>query len=152
MTIIKSPMLAEVEVSYKSKVKAADRTKVDGSAPAAKYARLAWDENTIEYREEFMMLLLNRSNDILGWVKLASGGVSGVVVDQKVIFSIALTANASGIILVHNHPSGNKAPSQADMVMTKHIISAGNILDIKVLDHLILTADSYYSFTDNGLI
>jgi len=96
------------------------------------------------------VLLLNRANRVLGFVKISEGGVSGTVVDPKKIFQIALKANASGIILAHNHPSGNTTPSASDESITAKIVAAGKFLEISVLDHLIITSEQYFSFSDEG--
>lgn len=106
----------------------------------------------MEIREEFNILLLNRANHVLGWFNVSIGGVASTVVDPKVIFSVALKCNASGIILSHNHPSGNLNPSDADLNLTKKLNSGGKLLEINILDHLILTTDRYYSFADEGML
>lgn len=102
--------------------------------------------------EEFWIILLNRANDVIKCEKVSSGGVSGTIADPKMIFKIALEHLASGIILAHNHPSGNLNPSQADKDLTKKLKAAGNSLDISVLDHLIFTDKKYYSFADEGIM
>ncbi|MCD4736515.1 MAG: JAB domain-containing protein [Bacteroidales bacterium] len=99
-----------------------------------------------------MVLCLNRANKVLGWAKIGQGGISGTVTDPKVIFQIALKANASSIILAHNHPSGNKYHSEADNKLTRKIKNAGEFMDLQILDHIILIADGYYSFADEGSI
>ena len=147
-----SPNMAEVEVKYKSKVKASDRPHILTSKDSEKILREIWDKDKIEMQEEFVLLLLNRNNKLLGWVKISSGGVNGTLCDAKIVFSIALKCLASGIILSHNHPSGSKSPSDADKVLTKNIKEAGRILDISVLDHIILTTEGYLSFSDEGLM
>ena len=106
----------------------------------------------MDYREEFLVLCLNRANKVLGFSKIGQGGISGTVADPKVIFQVALKANASSIILAHNHPSGNCKPSTNDVELTKKIQSAGKFLDLTVLDHIILSSDSYLSFADTGFI
>jgi DNA repair protein RadC len=83
---------------------------------------------------------------------VSSGGVTGAVADPKLIFTAALRVNAVSIILSHNHPSGSLKPSRADEELTQKIKGAGNFLDIKVLDHVILTSESYFSFADEGLL
>ena len=100
--------------------------------------------------EEFWILLLNRSNTIISKHQISSGGVSGTVADPKMIFKIALENLSSSIILIHNHPSGNLKPSESDKRLTKKLSDSGTILDIPVLDHLIITDSSYYSFADEG--
>lgn len=100
--------------------------------------------------EAFWIILLNKANRVIRTVSISEGGISGTVVDPKKIFKIALDHHASGIILGHNHPSGNLQPSEADQKITKKIRDAGNMLDVAVLDHLIIGNDRYYSFADEG--
>ncbi len=102
--------------------------------------------------EEFWIILLNRSNKVLSKHLISKGGQSGTIADPKIIFQTALENHASSVILAHNHPSGNLKPSQADINLTQRIISAGNLLDISILDHLIFTNDSYLSFADESLL
>jgi len=102
--------------------------------------------------EEFWIVYLNNSNKILKSAQLSKGGITGTLVDIRLAFKNALQLGAVAIILAHNHPSGNLKPSQADIVLTKKLISAGESLDIKVLDHLIITEKSYFSFADENLI
>ena len=102
--------------------------------------------------EEFWMLILNKANKVINKVKISEGGVSGTVVDPKKIYKIALDYHASSLILGHNHPSGTLCPSEADIKITDKMKSAGLMLDISVLDHLIIGGDSYYSFADEGMI
>ena len=100
--------------------------------------------------EEFWILLMNKSNHIVRKHQVSSGGVSGTIADPKMIFKVAVENLASAMILVHNHPSGNKKPSDADVQLTNKLKQAGILLDIPVLDHIIFTNDGYYSFADNG--
>ncbi|GAB3324959.1 DNA repair protein RadC [Larkinella ripae] len=102
--------------------------------------------------EEFWILLLNRANEVIRPVQISSGGVSGTIADPKLIFKHALEQLASGLILVHNHPSGNLTASQADKDLTRRLKEAGRLLDIPVLDHLIFTDRSYLSFADEGIL
>ena len=143
--------IAEIEVSYKSKVKPGDRVQITNSRASVEVLRSVWSGN-MELYEEFVILCLNRANKVLGWVKVSQGGITGTVVDSRLIFGIALKAAASSIILRHNHPSGNTKPSDEDISITKRLREAGKLLDIAVLDHVILTAESYYSFADENLI
>ena len=101
--------------------------------------------------EEFWILLLSRSNEVIRPVQISQGGVSGTVADPKLIFKHAIEHLASALILVHNHPSGNLTPSQADKDLTKRLKEAGKLLDTPVLDHLIFTDTNYFSFADEGL-
>jgi DNA repair protein RadC len=107
-----------------------------------------WDKQ----QEEFWVLLLNRANQVMQKVQASLGGVSGTVADPKIIFKVALDHLASAIILVHNHPSGNLKPSEADIRLTKKLKEAGSLLDLPVLDHLIFTDHGYYSFADEGAL
>lgn len=102
--------------------------------------------------EEFWIILLNRANSVIALRKISEGGMSGTVVDPKKIFKTALENHASGIILGHNHPSGALTPSEADQRITRKIANAGEMLEINVLDHLIITDDGFYSFADEGIM
>lgn len=144
--------IAEVELLYKSKVNPSERPKISTSSDAYQILKQAWDPNSLELCEEFKILLLNRAHKILGIYNHSKGGVSGTIADPKLIFVTALKANASGVILAHNHPSGNLQPSQSDIDLTKKCKEAGKFLDIQVLDHIILTTEKYYSMTDEGII
>ena len=103
-------------------------------------------------KEEFWVILLNRANRLIKKEQISSGGVSGTVADPKIIFKAALDQYASSIILVHNHPSGNLKPSQADISLTKKMKEVGNLLEIPVLDHIIFSDQGYLSFADEGLL
>ncbi|MGJ7030950.1 JAB domain-containing protein [Niabella hirudinis] len=145
-------VIAEVELVYRNPIPVAERPKITSSGSA--YDRLLdnWDAGRIQYLEQFKILLLNRSNHVLGIYELSSGGISGTVVDPKLVFTAALKASAVGIILAHNHPSGNLQPSLADERITRKLTEAGRLLDIEILDHLIITPDGYFSFRDQGLL
>jgi DNA repair protein RadC len=144
--------IAEVTLSYKSKVKASERPKVTSSKDAYNYFKETWNPDTIEHVEEFKILLMNRSNSVLGIMVVSKGGISGSIADIRIIFQAAIKANASGLIICHCHPSGNLNPSESDIKLTQKIKEAGNLMDIQLLDHLILTSENYYSFVDNALI
>jgi DNA repair protein RadC len=102
--------------------------------------------------EEFWIVLLNRANHVLSQCLISKGGQAGTVADPKIIFQAALENHASSIILSHNHPSGNLRPSQADINLTRKLRDAGQLLDISVLDHVIFTNASYFSFADEGML
>lgn len=102
--------------------------------------------------EEFWIVYLNNSNRIIKSTQLSKGGITGTIVDARLVFKEALLLGAVGIILVHNHPSGTLKPSQADMQLTKKLKTAGESLDIKVLDHLIITEKAYFSFADENML
>ncbi len=109
-----------------------------------------WNLNTIDFFEQFKILLLNQSNKVLGVYEVASGGISGASIDLRLVFAAALKANASSLIMIHNHPSGQILPSLADKLITQKAKEIGVILDIAVIDHLIITSESYYSFAEKG--
>ena len=144
--------VAEISISYSSIVKPSQRPKIGSSRDAYEILRDSWSEGSIEHREEFRIMLLNRMNKVLGVFLVSVGGFAGTVCDPKVVFQAALKANASSIILAHNHPSGNLKPSDADLKLTETLKKGGLLLDIAVLDHLILTEEEYLSFADKGLI
>lgn len=102
--------------------------------------------------EEFWIILMNRSNKIIDRLKISQGGISGTVTDVRLILRTALEKLASSIILCHNHPSGNQQPSDADIVITQKVKESGKLMDIALLDHIIVTDGSYYSFADEGFI
>lgn len=142
--------LPEITIKLKVKNKPAEELKITSSKDAADIARKIIDADLIEWKEEFILLCLNRANKLMGFYRVSSGGRTGTVADPKVIFTIALNSLATGIILIHNHPSGNLNPSGADNELTRKVQEAGQLLDITVMDHIILTTDSYYSYMDEG--
>lgn len=144
--------VAEIQISYNPKFKAQDRPKINQSEQAYKIFIQQWDIGKIELLEQCKVILLNRNNRVLGLAHVSQGGITGTILDPRVIFSIALKANATSIILAHNHPSGNLKPSNEDIRITKKIVESGKMLEIIVADHLIVSGDSYYSLADNCLI
>jgi len=143
-------LISEVQISYSSNIKAKDRIKITGSHDAADAFRQIWP--TYDHIEFSYMLMMNRQNQILGYHQLSKGGMTGAVVDVRVIFQVALKACCTSIIIAHNHPSGNLQCSDADRKISRQIKEAGAIMDIPLLDHLILTSDSFYSLADEGLL
>ena len=103
------------------------------------------------FHEEFWVIFLNNSSKIISKAQLSKGGITGTIVDVRLVFKLALENRATGLILCHNHPSGSLIPSDADKQITKKMKTAGEILDVKVLDHLIITESKYYSFVDEGI-
>ncbi len=144
--------VAEIQLSYKSTVKPSMRPKINRSKDAFDILRQSWDDSRLDLIEQFKVILTNRANKVLGIFEVSTGGIAGTVADPKLIFVAALKAGASGIILSHNHPSGNLNPSQADMDLTRKIKEGGKLLEISLLDHIIISSESYYSFADEGLI
>jgi DNA repair protein RadC len=102
--------------------------------------------------EEFWIMLLNRANKVMETLPISSGGLTGTVADVRMIFEHAIKSKATSIMLCHNHPSGNLSPSQLDIDLTKKLVKAGETLDVKVLDHLIIGENKYYSFADEGMM
>lgn len=144
--------VSEVEVVYKTQIKSSLRPTVSQSKEVYALLKRNWDDTKIELVEQFKILLLNRANKVLGICELSTGGISGTVADPKIIFIAALKSAASNIILAHNHPSGNLKPSKADIDLTRKIKEAGQLLEITVLDHIIISSESYYSLADEGLM
>ncbi|MFH2096423.1 MAG: JAB domain-containing protein, partial [Bacteroidota bacterium] len=102
--------------------------------------------------EEFWILLLNRSNLVINTIKISQGGISGTVTDVRIILKHAIEKKASSIILCHNHPSGNHQPSESDIQITDKLKKAGELMEVNVLDHIIITDHSYFSFADEGML
>jgi len=125
------------------------KSKISSSADAASIFQPLLADLT---HEEFWILMLDRANQVISQFNLSKGGTAGTVVDPKIIFKTAIENNASGIILCHNHPSGNNTPSDADLRLTKNLKQSGELLEIKVLDHIIIAGSAYYSFADEGTI
>jgi len=129
-----------------------NRVKISQSHNAAKWVKSVWPD--IEVCETFGVILLNRAHNTIGYKILSTGGISACIVDVRLLAKYAVESLCSSVILVHNHPSGQKIPSEADKAITKKAKKALDLLDIKVLDHIILMPDEgeYYSFSDEGLI
>lgn len=140
------------EITLKYKKGETRKIKIKGSKDVQNLAKELFNQDTLELTEEFIVLYLNRANNTIGWFKVSQGGISATVVDVRLIMKVGLDIGASGFIMMHNHPSGELTPSNQDISITKKVKQAGDILDITMLDHLIITAgDGYYSFADNGL-
>ncbi|MBZ4187661.1 JAB domain-containing protein [Niabella beijingensis] len=144
--------VAEVKLVYKSKVKSGDRLRINDSRHMATTFRNAWNPENIELQEECKIMYLNRANHVLGLYSLSAGGTAGTVIDPKLVLVAALRLNASGIVLCHSHPSGSLSPSCADEFVTEKVRTAAKYFDIRLLDHIILTSDGYFSMADEGLI
>lgn len=144
--------VSEIELIYKTKVKNSERPQIKSSKDAYKLILSAWDHNKIEFFEQFKVLLLNQAHKALGIYEISSGGIAGTVVDLRLIFTSALKANATYLMMIHNHPSGNLTASEADKQITRKVKEAGRLLDITLLDSLIITSESYYSFADEGAL
>lgn len=145
-------ILPEFELILKKKNLHHDHIVVKSSDDAHKAARMIFNDGTILWTEEFILMCLDRKNEIIGVHKISSGGTSAVIVDPKVVFHLALQNTASSIIVAHNHPSGNLKASQQDIDMTKKLQRIGKDLEMPVLDHLILSDAGYISMSDEGLM
>jgi DNA repair protein RadC len=143
---------SEIQLIYKTNVKPSDRPKVTVSQEAYQVFFKNWDQDKIEFVEQFKVMLLNRAHKVLGIFDVSSGGVAATIADPKLIFGAAIKANACGIIVAHNHPSGNLRPSNSDIELTKKLRQGGRLLEIEVLDHIIVTKEGYFSMTDEGII
>jgi DNA repair protein RadC len=142
--------LSEIQVSYKpglisSKI-------ISDSNAAFDILKKLFPQDTICLQEQFVVLYLNRANKVLGSYQLSKGGLTGTVADVRLILSVALKTLASGLILAHNHPSGNLKPSEADIGLTKKIKQSAKLMDIELLDHIIISSEGYYSFIDDGVL
>jgi len=146
-------IIPRVKLSYVADIKPSERPLISCSKDAERILRAEYDTDQIEHIEIFSILLLNRQNGLLGFYEVSRGGICGTVVDPRIILQSALLANASKIILCHNHPSGNLKPSQPDIEITKKVCKAADFMDIGINDHIILIPEAaYFSFADNGLI
>lgn len=121
------------------------------SVKAAEYARAFYSDDLTIYESAFI-ILLNRRNNTIGWAKIGQGGLDATVVDKRIVCKYAIDSLASGVIFVHNHPSGNLQPSPADLSLSKELKEALGILGVRLLDSIIITEDNYYSLHDNGQI
>ena len=157
-TFDRTPNLAELKVSYRrrrsrgGKRKNVDETPfvIANSSSCETYLRQIWNKDTLELREEFIVLCLNSAHQVLGWINVASGGLSATAIDPRIIFGVALQTASAAIIVAHNHPSGSLKPSRQDIAITQQLRTAGELLAINVLDHLIITRDGFFSFADSG--
>jgi DNA repair protein RadC len=143
--------VAEIEISYRPAI--SNKPIIKSSLDTYNVIAPFFPANTIALQEKFVAMYLNRANRVLGVYELSNGGISGTVVDIRLLLSVALKTAASGIILCHNHPSGNLQPSAQDKEITQKIIAASKLLDITILDHMIVSLENtFYSFADEGLL
>ncbi|RYF37896.1 MAG: DNA repair protein [Chitinophagaceae bacterium] len=148
------PAVAEITVAYINKQSAKERPIISTSADAHAILLNAFNLDTIGIQEQFIVMYLNRANQVLGTYRCSVGGVTGTVADPRLILATALKVVSVSMILCHNHPSGTLRPSRQDEELTTKIKEGAKFLDIKVLDHLILSpcGERYYSFADEGLM
>lgn len=138
------PEVSEVDLVFRSKVKASLRPKVTDPDDAYKLLIRTWDKEKLELLEQCKVLLLTLKGGVLGIYEASSGGIDRTIVDARTIFAAALKTNATAIIIAHNHPSGVAKPTEQDTELTKRLVLSGDILDITVLDHLIVTEEDYF--------
>jgi DNA repair proteins len=147
-----STQVSEIKLTYENKVKAKDRPQITCAKDAYSVLNSNWSDQ-MALLEEFNILLLDRSNRVMAMSNISKGGISGTVVDLKIVFATAIKGRASAIIMAHNHPSANLKPSEADISLTRKFKEAGKILELEVLDHLILSPDGgFYSFANDGML
>ncbi|WP_341221044.1 JAB domain-containing protein [Polaribacter atrinae] len=151
MNLSKLFSIKEIDISYSYGTAKADRKKITSSLDAKDIFH-SLIEKSIEYKESFLLLVLNNSNEILGIKKISEGGITSTIVDIRLIFQTVLKAHGVGFIICHNHPSGKLEPSNADKHLTEKIKEGAQTLDLKLLDHLIITKESAFSFADEGIL
>ncbi len=147
-----SLQVTEVELVYRNKSKASERPIVKTSKDAYNIFFSTWDQDKIELQEQFRVMLLDRKSSVLAVTTLSTGGLSSCIVDLKLAFATAIKGLASSIIIAHNHPSGNLKPSAEDQSLTTKFATAGKLLELPLLDHIIVTNEGYTSFCDEGLL
>lgn len=147
-TIMKH-LISEINISYKPN-KMANTVKITSSQVAYQVLLDNWNHDTLQLFEEYKVLLLNTSNEVLGIYQISKGGITGTVVDVRLLFAIILKSGATAIITAHNHPSGTLKPSEADIAIHKKIKEIAKYHEISFLDDLIITSSGKYSFADEG--
>ena len=140
-----------VEYNITAKKQDFEIVKVQSSVDAVNFARKFYHDDIIIYESSFI-LLLNQANNVTGYAKISQGGVCGTAVDARLVTKYAIDCLAAGVIFVHNHPSGNAKPSIEDKKISERLKNALKLFDIRLLDSIIITEDSYYSMTDESLI
>lgn len=145
-------LVGEIKISYSNRIQ--PETQIKNSESAFEFIKPVFDSVTdISIREAFLAIYLNRSNKVIAYQVVSLGGISGTVVDTRLILKAGLDCLASSIILTHNHPSGNLKPSEADLSITKRIKEAAKLLEFNIIDHIIINPENqYYSMGDEGLL
>ncbi|WP_291088036.1 MULTISPECIES: JAB domain-containing protein [unclassified Empedobacter] len=142
--------VSEIKISYTNEVD--EKIKVMGSSEVFQVLKANWDLDTIELQEEFKILLLNQGNQVLGIKSMFKGGINTCSIDVRLIMGMVLKANASALVITHNHPSGNLNASESDKRITSKIKECCELFDIRLLDHIIMAKNSYLSFADEGIL
>ena len=142
--------VAEIQIMYSTKYKSSEMPKIERSKEAYDVLINFWPVERLEYQEDFYILILNRANKVIGLCHISKGGTTATVVDLKIVFSVALKANAQALIFAHNHPSGNLNPSKADIDLTRRAREVALLLDMQILDHIIISQSGFHSMADSG--
>ena len=146
---INNQQVAEIQIVYKTKVKAADRVKISNSKDSYNVLKHFF-EPYMEHREVVYAIYMNTANKVLHVMRISEGAINNCLIDAKILFQGALNVNACNIIIAHNHPTGSSFPSQQDLTMSLKLRDAAKLLDMQLLDSIILTEDSYTSLADDG--
>lgn len=144
--------LPEVRLSMHNGTVRRLKGKINSSKQAADMFRQTFEHGELALQEQFVVLYLNNANEVMDYYKHSKGGISGVMVDVRLVLAAALKRGCTQMIVAHNHPSGKLQPSRNDEIVTEKLKQAGKIIDIKLLDHLVLTSDSFFSFADENLM
>lgn len=144
-------LVNEVSIIYKRTLYD-EKMRITSSLDASNIFRKIIDEHRIDYKEIFCVMLLSRANQVLGVSEIGSGSTAGVVMNTIEVFQLAILSNCSGIIICHNHPSGKLVASTPDILVTKRLKEGAKLLDISLLDHIIITSEGHYSFSDEGML
>lgn len=143
--------VAEVSLKYCNEKLYDEMPVITSPEKAERFLRSIWDQDTLELREEFVVVLLNNAKQVLGYSKISTGTLNATLVQPSTIFQLSILSNCSEILLAHNHPSGQKNASTADIKLSKKLRDGGALLGIEVIDHIILTKESFTSMKDQGL-
>jgi DNA repair protein RadC len=144
--------IPKFKVSYQKTGKFGEMFPINSPEEAAEYCKSCFKKSMLDWREEFILICLSKGHKIIAHYPISSGGITGTVADVRMILQLALLSNATGIILSHNHPSGTLKPSEGDKESTNKIMKACKYHDISLLDHIIVTSEGYYSFSEKGLL
>lgn len=143
----------EIRISYCERLGTIKSKSIQMSEPVAKLLYENWNKDTIGLHETFKVLLLNNANKVKGVYQASAGGITGTLVDIRILFAVILKSLSVAVVLAHNHPAGTLSPSEADIQLTKKIQKAAKLFDIRILDHLIISpTGDYFSFMDNNII
>ena len=142
--------VSEIEISYRPAI--GSKPEVTSSSDAYLILKEYYPENQIALKEYFVVMYLNQANRVIGVQRLSIGGLTSAVADVRLLFGTALKVLATGLVISHNHPSGNLKPSKADEEITFKIRNAAKFFDIQVLDHIIVSTEGYFSFADDGMM